>query len=521
VSVEPKQNLSSLFRESRSLTSKQARHSYRWVPFYRGRKDAIACRNRQRAAVLPLLTVGLLLLAWVPVSTANADGVSKGAEQQSGNYPPLGNTPEADKTMSIEISDQLVWEPSGSLISDAQRQNINLWDKIATSNRMPLQLTPVVEEYKKRLKKKHWSYEKILKRASPFLYHIVNRLEARGLPLDLVLLPVIESGYQTHVKSENQAAGLWQIVPATAQEIGLRRNAWYDERSDYIKSTRAALDYLSFINAEFDGNWEHTLAAYNAGPGRVRSAIRRNAKKGLSTDFWHLRLPTETSVYVARFAALAELVRQTPTSALELPEVAAKPWLEEVDAGQRISLDIAAEITGISEKRLRRYNGGLLYGVTAPKGPHKLMMPSPQAQQFGKAVASYRKSGRTLFNLPQTHKVKAGESIGSIALKYKISQRKLRELNGLDNDLIRIGQKLAVVSAPGNSAKSAAKTKQAAANVAEGPAVGYTIQSGDTLSEIALKFKVAIDRIRLENGKVPNAKRLIPGQKLQIYRQES
>lgn len=447
------------------------------------------------------------------------ESTNSGKESETGaGYPPLGNTPDADKAMSIEISDQLVWQPTGRLISDANRTNIDLWQKIATSTRMPLHINPVVEEYKKRLQKERWSYEKILDRATPYLYHIVDRLEARGLPLDLALLPVIESGYQTHVKSENQAAGLWQIVPATAQEIGLRRTSWYDDRTDYIKATRAALDYLSFINAEFDGNWEHTLAAYNAGPGRVRSAIRRNAKNGLPTDFWQLRLPTETSVYVARFAALSEMVRQTPEAALELPDTPAKPWLGEVDAGQRISLDIAAKITGVSEKNLRRYNGGLLYGVTPPKGPHKLMVPLTLADKFNQGVESYREASRRLFNLPQTHKVAAGESIGSIALKYGISQRKLRELNGLDNDLIRIGQKLAVVTAP---APLAAAKQKATPRQPDGTTVGYTIRSGDTLSEIAQKFQVAIEQIRLENGKIPNAKRLIPGQKLQIFRQES
>ena len=428
--------------------------------------------------------------------------------------PALGNTAEADQSMSIEISDQFVWREDGSLYSDAERRNLDVWQKVITSKRMPLHTNAIVEVYKKRLKSEKWSYEKILQRASPFVAHIVERLEARGLPLDLALLPVIESSYHSHVKSENQAAGLWQFVPATAHEVGLKSSIWFDDRADTIKSTRAALDYLSFINAEFDGNWEHTLAAYNAGPGRVRSAIRKNREKGLPTDFWSLHLPRETSMYVPNFIALSELVRQTPTSAFDLPEVDATPFLQQVDAKTRISLDVASRLSGVSEKNLRKYNGGLLYGVTPPDGPHYLMLPTPVVNNFKKELAAEILAGNPTYLLPTTHTVAAGETIGSISLQYGLSQRQLRELNRLENDLIKIGQRLAVLNVKPNPSIAAGKP-------ADSTSTEYVIQPGDTLSEIALKFRVDIKQIRLENGQLPNAKRLRPGQKLKIMQRKS
>lgn len=435
------------------------------------------------------------------------------ADNRSG-LPPLGNTPAADQSMSIEISDQFVWREDGSLHSDAERRNLDVWQKIVTSQRMPLHINPIVEIYKQRLKSEKWSYEKILQRATPFIAHIVSRLEARGLPLDLALLPVIESGYQSHVKSENHAAGLWQFVPATAHEVGLKSTVWFDDRADTIKSTRAALDYLSFINAEFDGNWEHTLAAYNAGPGRVRSAIRKNREKGLPTDFWSLKLPRETSKYVPSFIALSELVRQTPASAFELPEVDASPYLRPVDTNTRISLDVAAQLSGISEKNLRKYNGGLLYGVTPPNGPHTLMLPSYRVKAFKKNLAEEILAGKPTYRLPTTHTVVAGETIGSIAIQYGLSQRQLRELNRLENDLIKTGQRLAVLNAKSDSSSSKAGSADTASTA-------YVIKPGDTLSEIAQKFRVDITQIRMENGQLPNAKRLQPGQKLKILQRKS
>ncbi len=436
------------------------------------------------------------------------------AAESKKELPPLGNSAEADRSMSIEVSDQFVWREDGSLHSDAKRRDIDVWQKITSSKRMPLHTNPIIDIYKRRLLEKKWSYEKILTRATPFIAYIVERLEARGLPLDLALLPVIESGYQSHVISENRAAGLWQIVPATAFEVGLKINTWFDDRADVIKSTRAALDYLSFINAEFGGNWEHTLAAYNAGPGRVKAAIRKNRSNGLPTDFWSLPLPRETSMYVPNFIALSELVRQTPAPALSLPKVAAKPYLQQVDTNARISLDVAARLSGISEKHLRKFNGGLIYNVTPPDGPHTLMIPTASVKQFEKKLAEEILADKPLFRLPATHTVVAGESIGSIALQYGLTQRQLRELNRLDNDLIKIGQSLAVLNAKQKPAIAAVKP-----DIAESTA--YVIKPGDTLSEIALKFRVEITQIRLENGQLPNAKRLRPGQKLKILPSKS
>ena len=429
------------------------------------------------------------------------------ADGQNPLLPALGNTVESDRELSIEISNQFVWQPAGDLPSDAKRRNLTAWQKIAASKRMPLHINPIVEVYKKKIEKEKWAYEKILRRATPFIAYIVERLEARGLPLDIALLPIIESGYQSHVKSENQAAGLWQIVPATAQEVGLKTTVWFDDRADILKSTRAALDYLSFINAEFDGNWEHTLAAYNAGPGRVRSAIRKNREKGLATDFWSLRLPRETSRYVPLFIAISELVRQTPAPAIALPDVPATPYLQEIDTKARISLDVAAHLSGVSEKQLRKYNGGLLFGVTPPSGPHRLLVPVTAAKKLKKNLAAEILSGKAVYNLPDTHTVVAGDTLGSIAIRYGLSQRQLRELNRMESDLIKIGQRLQVLDLNQGSGKTTV--------------LAYVIKSGDTLSEIAQKFSVGIDQIKLENGNTPNAKRLRVGQKLQILQRES
>lgn len=427
-----------------------------------------------------------------------------------GELPTLGNTPLADEHMSIEVNDSFVWDGDAPVIAEAQRTYKSVWEKIQDSNRMPVQLNPVIEHYKTRYLDQQWAIEKILARSAPFIGFIVERLEARGLPLDLALLPAIESGYQADVSSEDAAAGLWQIIPVTARQIGLKRTDWYDGRTDLRRSTRAALDYLSFLNAEFGGNWEHTLAAYNAGPARVKSAIKRNKESGKPVDFWSLKLPGETAAYLPKLVALIELVRQTPATPLDLPDVPASPGFTEVDIKQRISLAIAAELAGLKPRTLKRLNAGLVHAVTPPDGPHTLLVPKSVAGQLQQKIDAATSDDRVLYTLPVTHLVEAGETLSGIALKYGLEQREIREWNALEDNRIRIGEKLRLVDRRATKKPYQTPTKE------DKTRISYEIQPGDTLSEIAHKHNVSMERITRTDGSKPDAARLIPGKQLLI-----
>jgi hypothetical protein len=164
-----------------------------------------------------------------------------------------------------------------------------------------------------------------LARAQPYLYHIVAELEARNLPLALALVPLVESDYDPTALSPRGAAGLWQLMPATARHLGVKRNSYYDGRHDLQDSTRAAIDYLTYLNNYFDGDWLLALAAYNAGEGTVLRAIRNNERAGKDTDFWSLSLPQETRLYVPKILALAEVISNPRKVDLELPFVPHAP----------------------------------------------------------------------------------------------------------------------------------------------------------------------------------------------------
>jgi len=441
--------------------------------------------------------------------------------ETSVELPALGNSERIDKVLSIEISDQFVWHKNTSKI--AAQKSKDAWQRIKQAPRIQVHTNPVVEKQKKKYLEEVWAVERILARATPYLGYIVERLEARGLPVDLALLPAVESGFLSEVQSEDSAAGLWQIIPITARQIGLKRTRWFDGRTDLRHSTRAALDYLSFLNAEFDGNWEHTLAAYNAGPARLKSAIKRNREADLPTDFWSLKLPKETKAYLPRFIALVDLLRRTPTSPFELPKVSIEPNFTEIDAKNRISLDIASEMAGLKIRTLQRLNSGLIHDVTPPKGPHRLLVPASVASLLEEKIKERIAAGSTLHTLPKTHTVVAGETLGGVAQQYGLSQRELKSINSLSSTVIKIGQKLAVVDRRGPREKvvtteSNTIAKNIPAQTTDGDStnssIAYVIQPGDTLSEIAQKFKVPVQSIKLADGTRPNAKRLIPGKRL-------
>ena len=371
------------------------------------------------------------------------------------------------------------------------------WSRIRTSTRLPGRIdVPAVaalrEEY---IAESPW-VTRILERATPWIEHLVDELDRRFLPLGLAVLPAVESGFRPEARSTGSAAGLWQIVPITADEIGLERSVWFDARADILASTTAALDYLSYLNAEFDGDWELTLAAYNAGPGRVRAAMREAAAAGGLADFWSLRLPAETRRYVPKVLALVSLLRESPSPIL-VPD-AAGGGFERVDVGLRISLDRAAALSGIPEEELRRFNAGLVHGVTAPEGPHALYLPRGTAEAFLASVAGADRD--SLYSLPLVHEVVAGDTLSDIAHRYGITQAQLASMNALDGTAVYAGQKLAVIDVR-------------RAGLVD---VAYTVSAGDTLSGIAESHAVGVDDITRADGSPLDGDVIRPGEALSI-----
>ena len=229
-------------------------------------------------------------------------------------------------------------------------------------------------------------------RASRYLYHTVREAERRNIPTELALLPVIESSYDPSGTSSAAAAGLWQFIPSTGRIYGLNQSSTYDGRRDVIESTRTAYDFLTALHNQF-GSWELALAAYNAGPGRVQKAIDANAARGLPTDYWSLRLPTETMNYVPRFLAVAEIVANPSQFGVYLPAIANRQHFRSVPANYGVSLAEVSQLTGVSYDELERLNTALTSGRIDASGPQRVIIPNDVDVNIDAKLSALRGNG--------------------------------------------------------------------------------------------------------------------------------
>jgi len=200
--------------------------------------------------------------------------------------------------------------------------------------------------------------DRVFTRAQRYLPHITSELDRRGLPLELALLPIVESAYDPFAYSHGRAAGLWQMIPGTAKRFGIKQNWWYDGRRDVVDSTRAALEYLEHLHTYNEGNWLNAIASYNSGEGNVRKAVRRNRAAGKPDDFWNLRLSKETSAYVPRLLALVEIVRDPAQFNVTLPYITDAPQFVVTDIDTQLDLALAAELAGVDVDTIYSFNPG-------------------------------------------------------------------------------------------------------------------------------------------------------------------
>lgn len=353
--------------------------------------------------------------------------------------------------------------------------------------------------------------DRVVERARPYLYHIVEEVSKRDMPLEVALLPVVESGFKPHAYSRSHAAGLWQFIPGTGKVYGLDQNWWYDGRRDVVQSTRAALDYLEKLYNDF-GDWQLALAAYNCGEGTVGRAIRRNEATGKATDFWSLDLPSETSAYVPKLMAVSHMVKFPERYEISLSPVDNKPYLGVVDVGSQIDLAMAADMAEISEDELHQLNPAFNRWATAPDGPHHLVLPLDKIDSFKTALAKMPASRRVTW---ARHKIRRGESLSVIASRYNTTVSVVKQANKLSSNQIRAGHHLLI---PVASGQSSALATAASGNGDKQQKQVYTVQKGDSWWEIARQHGLDVKTLADWNQKTTRDL-LQPGQKLVIWSQ--
>jgi membrane-bound lytic murein transglycosylase D len=366
----------------------------------------------------------------------------------------------------------------------------------------------------------HQSYiNRVSDRASRYMFHIVAELQRRDLPMDLALLPIVESAFDPFAYSHGRASGMWQFIPSTGRMYGLKQDWWYDGRRDVVESTRAALDYLEQLNRMFKGDWLLALASYNSGPGTVMKAQKRNRAAGKPTDFWNLDLPKETEAYVPKMFALAKLFHAPDSYGIELPIVSTEPYFAIVKTGGQIDLAQAARLADMNLSDLYLLNPGFNRWATDPDGPHQLLVFADKESTFNQNIADLPPEQRLTWN---RYTIEPGDSLITIARNFEVTVDVVKDVNNIRGNLIRAGDKLLIPVASQNdnyyslSSDNRLKVKQNALAGSSKTRVDYNVQSGDTFWDISRKFDVGVQSLAKWNNMAPKDV-LRPNQNLVIW----
>lgn len=348
---------------------------------------------------------------------------------------------------------------------------------------------------------RHAEYlDRTFKRGERYLHHIVGEIEARKMPLELALLPVVESAFNPVAYSRARASGLWQFIPGTGRRYGLKQNWYYDGRRDVLAATTAALDYLEFLASEFNGDWLLAVAAYNTGEGKVAREIRKNAAAGKPTDFFSLKLPRETRAYVPKLLAMRRIVADPAAHGLAFAPISNQPYFAKVDVAGQIDLNVAAELADVSKEELLALNPAFNHWVTDPDGPHHLLVPVDREARFAEAVTALppEKRVRVVY-----HRVRRGDTLGEIADKYGVSVAALRTANKIRGSMIHPGQDLLITAAPRGvtmASLAPAEDVEQSAPVRRNSSGKHVVRRGDTLWSIARSHGVSMDYLADSNG---------------------
>jgi membrane-bound lytic murein transglycosylase D len=422
------------------------------------------------------------------------------------NVPAVQTTDAAAIPASAATADAAPSAPAGEATQVAgltPAQYADLFDRMRAGFRLEDQ-----SEHGEVGQQLHWYVtnpdylQRAFGRADLYLYQIITELERRNMPLEIALLPVVESAFEPYAYSRARASGLWQFIPGTGSRYGLKQDWWYDGRRDIVESTRAALDYLQALHDEFNGDWLLAIGAYNCGEALMERAVALNRAAGRPVDFWHLWLPRETRAYVPKLLAMKQLVLDPEVYGLSFSPIPNQPYFARVPTQSQVNLKLAAEIAGISPDDLYELNPAFHRWATDPSGPHVLLVPVDAADVFADNINQLTPDQR----LGVTHyTVSRGDSIASVALQFHTTVNVIRELNDMPTQGLAVGDDLRVPSAvPDLPAKVMLAAARVDGRVRSPRQHVQIVRRGDSLWTIARHHGMNVNTLAMMNGMHPD-----------------
>ena len=384
--------------------------------------------------------------------------------------------------------------------------NSDLWRVIADRQEIIVENNPRIQSHIDWISQRPDYLASISKRAEPFLYLVVSELEKEEVPIEIALLPIVESDYYPFSYSHGTATGIWQFIPSTGRMYGLEEDWWHEDRRDVLASTKAAVRYLKDLNRMFDGDWLLSIAAYNAGPGMVQRAIDKNRNKGKRTDYWSLDLPKETEKYVPKLLALGKVLKNPERFNQKLIKIENKPYLEPINLESQFDLALIAQWTNLSIDEIYSFNPGLKRWATPEALPYTILLPVDVVGDFKEILTNQKNRPKVSWT---RYKVKEGDSLSIIAQNFNTTINQIQSVNNINGSLIRANSYLIVPLARESEAyyslSDVQREKSRLNATKNSDKLIYKVVSGDSLWKISRNFDVTVNDLVRWNKIVPTA----------------
>jgi membrane-bound lytic murein transglycosylase D len=432
-----------------------------------------------------------------PAPAANEPAANESAAEAAPEPPaPLAGTPSEPAAETVtEAGEDGVWQRLRSgFVRDTPDATAtatdDVWQRIRNGFAVDEAAfrNPLVGVHESWFADRPENVLRLVERARPYLFHIVEELDRRAMPMEIALLPMIESAFNPTALSPASASGIWQFMPATGRHYGLRQDNWYDGRGDFAAATRAALDYLNKLYLDF-GDWQLALAAYNCGEGCVSRAIRRNAEEGLPTDYASLQLPNETRHYVPRLLALSKLIHTPEDYGLEFEALPNRPYFDRVTLHSSMDVHSAARLANMSSDEFIALNAAFPRKLIYCDTPVSLLLPVDKVDTFQKNLSA------GTWETWKPYVAKKGERPATLAKRLGVSASRLAEHNQFHlkrgkfvrNQTILVPVKKRDVQQAERPTTSASR---------------HLVQRGDTLYSVAMRYGVSVSQLTASNPKL-------------------
>lgn len=390
---------------------------------------------------------------------------------------------------------------------------VDLWDRIRAGFAMEDLQDELVERWERFYAERPDYVARIVDRSSRYLFFIVTEVERRGMPLEIALLPMIESAFNPVALSSAKASGIWQFIPSTGTQFGMKQDWWADSRRDVVAATRGALDYLEKLHGMF-GDWQLALASYNWGEGSVMRAVARAKAAGKDGTYLTLNMPAETRNYLPKLQAVKNIIRDPARYGINLRSIPNEPYFKTITLAHPIDIDRAVQLARVSKEEFLALNPAHHRPVIGGRSEYQILLPAENADLF---LSNLESDARPKVSW-MAYRTRLGDRLDALAQRFGTTVAALRSVNGIRSSSLFLpaGYNLLVPSdGPSDEALGSLQNAVFTTFPDYVPARTHRVRRGETLAQLAKRYGVAPAKLAQWN-RVSARGALRPGQVLHV-----